>query len=168
MKVPTFKNGDKLTFSNCTLAYGHFDSVHPGHIRYLRHAASQGENLVIALLPDTKKGENNSYQFSQLERADGLADFALINGIFLLDDEENALCKAIETLNPKLLVFGKEFEGDDPEINKAIRLMKKKGRKIKFMLVMFNMQVHYYWKNQKMIYYKKIKINLFNLANDKK
>ncbi|MBO8240511.1 adenylyltransferase/cytidyltransferase family protein [Prochlorococcus marinus XMU1412] len=133
MKIPTFKNGDKLTFSDCTLAYGHFDLVHPGHIRYLRHAASQGENLVIALLPDTKKGENKSYQFSQLERADGLAAFALINGILLLDDEENALCKAVETLNPKLLIFGKEFEKSaDPEINKAIRLMKKKGRKVKF------------------------------------
>ena len=33
---------------NCTLAYGHFSTIHPGHIRYLNYAIKQGNSLVIA------------------------------------------------------------------------------------------------------------------------
>ena len=61
---------DKIIFPNnrldhligCTLTYGHFSTIHPGHIRYLKHAKKKGNKLVIALLGDgnpiTKK-----YQF---------------------------------------------------------------------------------------------------------
>ena len=81
MKTPIFKINDNLSFENCVLAYGHFNSVHPGHIRYLKNASKINNKLVVAVLPDTKEGINNNYQFSQKERADGLSALKIVNGI---------------------------------------------------------------------------------------
>ena len=47
-------------FKDFALAYGHFTTIHPGHIRYLKHAKSLASKLVIALKGDGNKlnGEN--------------------------------------------------------------------------------------------------------------
>ena len=37
---------------SCTLAYGHFTTIHAGHIRYLKHAKALGNKLIIALAGD--------------------------------------------------------------------------------------------------------------------
>ena len=39
---------------SCILAYGHFTTIHSGHIRYLKHAKRLGKTLVVAL-----KGDDN-------------------------------------------------------------------------------------------------------------
>ena len=36
----------------CTLTYGHFSTIHPGHIRYLNYAKKKKNKLVVALLGD--------------------------------------------------------------------------------------------------------------------
>ena len=51
------------SYKNCVLTYGHFNSVHPGHIRYLKHAASKGKRLVVALIHDKKNGKTQHYKF---------------------------------------------------------------------------------------------------------
>ena len=61
-----FETANSLQFKNCTLTYGHFDLVHPGHIRFLRKASNQGNKLVVALMPDKRKGESLNFQFNQL------------------------------------------------------------------------------------------------------
>ena len=45
------------------LAYGHFSSIHPGHIRYLQNAKSLGEKLLIALRGDKDKPNSEKYFF---------------------------------------------------------------------------------------------------------
>ena len=57
------------SWHGCVLAYGHFNTIHPGHIRYLRHARGLGKNLVVALIGDGK----NRYTFTQQERAEALS-----------------------------------------------------------------------------------------------
>ena len=44
----------KLTesFSDCILAYGHFDSIHPGHIRYLKYAKEKAERVALSVKPN--------------------------------------------------------------------------------------------------------------------
>ena len=69
MSIPIFTVDNSPNFIKCTLAYGHFNSVHPGHIRYLKNAASKGENLVVAILPDTINGNKRPYKFSQIEES---------------------------------------------------------------------------------------------------
>ena len=124
---------DEIPFKNCTLTYGHFNSVHHGHIRYLKHAASRGNKLIVAILPDTSKGSKNLYQFNQKERAESLSSFNFIDGIILLDDEENSLLNVIKKIEPNLLVLGKEFEKSrNSEIVKAIEFMRKQNKLVQF------------------------------------
>ena len=125
MSIPIFTIANCPTFIKCTLAYGHFNSVHPGHIRYLKNAASKGENLVVAILPDKIIGNKRLYKFTQMERAESLTALNIVDGILLLSDEKNALENAIKKLKPNHLVLGTEFEKtEDPEIKSAINIMK--------------------------------------------
>ena len=133
MNIPIFTIESCPIIKETALAYGHFNSVHPGHMRYLKNAASQGKSLVVAVLPDTHKGKNREYKFTQKERAEGLASINIIDGILLLKDEESSLVNAINVLNPSFLVLGTEFEDSkDPEIIEAIRVMKQNGLKVQF------------------------------------
>lgn len=133
MTIPVFTVANFPSFKKCTLTYGHFNSVHPGHIRYLKNAASKGNSLIVAIIPDTIHGKKRSYKFSQRERAEGLTAINIVDGIILLEDEENALEKAINKLKPNLLVLGTEFENSvDPEIINAISVMKKQGLAVQF------------------------------------
>ena len=133
MNIPIFTIESCPIIKETALAYGHFNSVHPGHIRYLKNAASQGKSLIVAVLPDTHKGKNREYKFTQKERAEGLASINIIDGILLLKDEESSLVNAINVLNPSFLVLGTEFEDSkDPEIIEAIRVMKQNGLKVQF------------------------------------
>ena len=133
MNIPIFTVDKCPSLKNFVLAYGHFNSVHPGHIRYLKKAASQEKSLIVAIIPDTDKGIKNGYKFSQLERAEGLTALNIIDGIILLKDEEFSLAKLIKKLNPNFLFLGVEFEETkNPEIIEAINMMKKNKKSVQF------------------------------------
>ena len=40
--------GDLKKRKDFTLGYGHFTTIHPGHIRYLKHAKSLGNTLIVS------------------------------------------------------------------------------------------------------------------------
>ncbi len=123
----------KLTesFSDCILAYGHFDSIHPGHIRYLKYAKEKGKCLVIALRGDLVVNGKNRFQFSQSERAESLDLLSIANHIICLEGDE--LYKLVENLKPKMLIFGKEFENtNDVNLIKAINVQKRINGEIFF------------------------------------
>ena len=45
------------------LGYGHFTTIHPGHIRYLKYAKSLGSELIIAIKDDGIYDDNQlNYQ----------------------------------------------------------------------------------------------------------
>ena len=133
MNIPIFTIEKCPKFEKCVLAYGHFNSVHPGHIRYLKKAASQDQSLIVAILPDTDKGINRAYKFSQLERAEGLTALNIIDGIILLKDEEFSLAKLIRKIKPNFLFLGVEFaESKDQEIIEAITMMRKNNKSVQF------------------------------------
>ena len=93
-----FKLEKTYSLKKCVLTYGHFDSIHPGHLRYLKKASSQGRKLVVALLPDTKKGVGRNLQFSQQERADVLSCFNFVDAIIFLEDKDFALLNVVQFL----------------------------------------------------------------------
>ena len=122
-----------LKLRKCTLTYGHFDLVHPGHIRYLRKASNEGYKLVVAVIPDYTNGKSNKYKFNQIERAEGLTSFSFVDAIILLKDEEYSLMKLINKLDPNLFLLGREYLNNrDSEILSAIEAIKQKGSRIKF------------------------------------
>ncbi len=117
--------------NNCVMAYGHFTTIHPGHIRYLRHAREQGDKLIVALIGNTLNEEGKAYHFDQKERAEALALLDIAHAIVLLNNNE--LTQAIKIIRPALLVLGREHkERPTSEINKAIKVLESTGKKILF------------------------------------
>ena len=111
------------------MVYGHFTSLHTGHIRYLKNASQKGKFLVVALLGDHT--ESGPYQFSQEDRAEGLASIDIIDKIILM--KKNELNHVIKKVRPSWLVLGKEYEtNNSPIIKHALKTIKNYGGKVKF------------------------------------
>ena len=116
---------------NCVLGYGHFNTIHPGHIRYLKHAKSLDKNLVIALIGDSIKGTENSFRFKQRDRAEALELLQITDYIICLEDNE--LDKVVKELEPKILVLGNEFESTkNKNILKALNFQRQSNKRIHF------------------------------------
>ena len=99
---PIIELSEATKYSGCILGYGHFNSIHTGHIRYLKRAKDINNILLVAILKNPKF---EGLIFSQHERADSLAQLGIANAIVLLPD--NSLEKAIERINPKEVILGK-------------------------------------------------------------
>ena len=131
MKTILITNKNKKSFYGCTLTYGHFSTIHPGHIRYLSNAKNKSGKLVIGLIGDKISSKSVFYKHSQNERANALKILNIADGIFLLN--ENFLSEAIEYLNPSNLILGNEFKNsNEEEITKAVQLIKRKNGKIHY------------------------------------
>jgi len=114
------------------LCHGHFNIIHPGHIRYLDYARQQCERLIVSIIGDTSfLNLDRKHHFSEDERASGVASIQSVDQVVLLG--EGNLNKLIQVLKPDVLVLGKEFENDlDNQISEAVKLLKKQGGKILF------------------------------------
>ncbi|WP_115071211.1 PfkB family carbohydrate kinase [Synechococcus sp. UW179B] len=116
---------DGASWHGCVLAYGHFTTIHPGHIRYLRHAHGLGKQLVVALIGDGKA----NYAFQQQDRAEALSLLGIADAVLLLEaDELNA---AIEALKPVVLVLGNEFK-NNAEIQTTLLQQRQQGGTVQF------------------------------------
>ncbi len=134
MSTPIYQLKEAACLTTSVLAYGHFNTIHPGHIRYLRHAKSLGKKLTVAIIGESfskKNAGQSEFIFKPKERAEALSLIDIADAIVLLNEEE--LPEAIKTLKPKLLVLGKEFEnGESDIINNSIKELKKVGGSIQF------------------------------------
>lgn len=112
--------------NNCVLTYGHFSTIHPGHIRYLNQAKNNSQIVYVALMGD--EGEEK-FIYEQKERAEALCCIDGIDKIVLLKKDE--LTKAVAIVKPKSLVLGNEFK-DIPKYSEALRKQKELGGEIRF------------------------------------
>lgn len=115
--------------NGCVLTYGHFTTIHPGHIRYLRHARELGPDLVVALVGDGPSDQPSPYLFRQEERAEALSLLGLADAILLLQADE--LEEAIRRLMPSTLVLGTELEGSE-RLKEPLMLLKTQGGSVQF------------------------------------
>lgn len=95
------KYGDTLVF-----VHGNFNILHPGHVRLLQFAKSNGTFLLVGVTPDGAPGTSIEADM-RLEsiRAIGVVDLA-----FVLEDP---LPDVIKALKPQIIVKGKEHEKHD-------------------------------------------------------
>lgn len=120
-------NWDQSTrYQDCVLTYGHFSTIHPGHVRYLRHARNLGNKLVVALIGDS--GVTN-YPFKQKERAEALSLLSIADAILLLKSDE--LYEVIKELQPAILVLGNEYK-DNLVIQDALTQQRTHGGEVQF------------------------------------
>ena len=99
-----------LVPKNSAVAYGHFDIIHAGHIRYLRHAKTIGASLIVAVQGDIIQ-PNQNLQFSAKDRSESLGLLGIADYIIVLN-EIDLLC-VLQTINPGTLVLGDEARIND-------------------------------------------------------
>jgi len=117
-----YKPGEKVV-----LCHGHFNIIHPGHIRYLDFSRQQGTKLVVSVLGDASfLNSEQKHHFMEEERASGLASIQIVDQVIMLGD--GTLEKLIQLLRPDILVLGKEFESEQHlQVDEAIRLLERQG-----------------------------------------
>ena len=113
------------------IAYGHFTTIHTGHIRYLRHAKKIGKELIVALLGDQDIKSGSNFAFKENDRAEALSLLSIADYIVLLGS--NSLENLLKELTPKVLVLGKEFENTkEKDIRESISFQLKSNKEVHF------------------------------------
>jgi len=107
--------GQRIVFTN-----GVFDLLHAGHVRYLHHARSLGDVLIVGLNSDrsvrANKGPGRPIT-PEAERAEILAALTPVDAVVIFDEETPL--DLIKTLQPDVLVKGADW-GDDAIVGRDI------------------------------------------------
>ena len=101
-------DGKRIVFTN-----GVFDLLHPGHVRYLQHARSLGDALVVGINSDrsvrVNKGPDRPIT-PEAERAEILSALSSVDAVVVFD--ENTPHELITALQPDILVKGADWAED--------------------------------------------------------
>ena len=100
--------GKTIVFTN-----GVFDLLHVGHLRYLQHARTLGDALLVGMNSDRSvraiKGEDRPIT-PEAERAEVLEALACVDGVVVFD--EDTPHDLIAALQPDILVKGADWAED--------------------------------------------------------
>src|SRR5262245_37435312 len=97
--------GKTIVFTN-----GVFDLLHPGHVRYLQHARSLGDALIVGINSDRSVGKVKGPDrpiTPGLERAEILAALACVDAVAIFDEETPF--EIISAIQPDILVKGADW-----------------------------------------------------------
>jgi D-glycero-beta-D-manno-heptose 1-phosphate adenylyltransferase len=97
--------GKTIVFTN-----GVFDLLHPGHVRYLQHARTLGDALIVGINSDRSvhavKGPDRPIT-PEAERAEILAALACVDAVAIFD--EDTPYEIISAIAPDVLVKGADW-----------------------------------------------------------
>ena len=100
--------GRRVVFTN-----GVFDLLHPGHVRYLQHARTLGDALIVGLNADVSVRRNKGTDRPlnpERERAEVLAALACVDAVVIFAEDTPA--KIIRLVQPDVLVKGADWPSD--------------------------------------------------------
>jgi len=103
---------------------GHFNVLHPGHVRLLRFAKECGDRLVVAVESDRIAG--NAAHVPEQLRLEGIQSNVWVDEAFLLD---GPVADLIARFRPDVVVKGKEHE---PHFNPELAVVEQYGGKLLF------------------------------------
>jgi rfaE bifunctional protein kinase chain/domain len=117
-------------FKGATICFGHFNTIHPGHVRYFRTAREHSETLIVALEGDAQLPPNQRQNiFPEEDRAQSLAALDLIDYIVILDS--GPLEDFLRSTPFSTLVLGKEFEDiRAPKVALAVAVVNSKSASV--------------------------------------
>ncbi|MBF0351777.1 MAG: adenylyltransferase/cytidyltransferase family protein [SAR324 cluster bacterium] len=121
------KNHQKVIF-----CYGHFNVIHPGHLRFLEYAKGLGQIVVVGVLGETHIADKyKAHYYSLTERLQGVN--ALHSVDYVVAIEQGSVEDIISGLCPEIVVLGKEFEEERrSEIQNQIDLVNQLGGQVIF------------------------------------
>src|SRR3954469_11077879 len=100
--------GRRIVFTN-----GVFDLLHPGHVRYLQHARSLGDLLIVGLNADASVRRNKGADrpiTPEGERAEILAALECVDAVVIFDQDTPA--DIVRLVEPDVLVKGADWPTD--------------------------------------------------------
>jgi len=112
--------------------HGCFDLVHPGHIRHLKHAAAQGDILLVSLTADAQvnKGDGRPL-FNQDLRAENLAALDFVDWVHVNPDE--TALRLLTDVKPDIYIKGREYENNgDPRFGAERTAVESAGGRVVF------------------------------------
>jgi rfaE bifunctional protein nucleotidyltransferase chain/domain len=112
--------------------HGCFDIVHPGHIRYLQFARSQGDVLVVSITGDAviDKGDQRPYIPQEL-RAENLAALEFVD--YVIIDPHPTARELLESVRPDIYVKGQEYAtSSDPRFLAEREAVESAGGRVIF------------------------------------
>jgi D-beta-D-heptose 7-phosphate kinase/D-beta-D-heptose 1-phosphate adenosyltransferase len=98
----------RIVFTN-----GVFDLLHPGHVRYLQHARSLGDLLIVGLNADASVRKNKGPDrpiTPEGERAELLAALECVDAVVIFDQDTPA--DIVRLIQPDILVKGADWPAD--------------------------------------------------------
>ena len=121
-------SGKRIVFTN-----GVFDILHPGHLRYLQHARSLGDVLIVGLNADVSVRRNKGPERpinAEHERAEVLEALECVDAVVLF--EEDTPHEIIGKIQPDILVKGADW-GEQAIVGRDI-VEAKGGRVVRIKL----------------------------------
>ena len=103
---------------------GHFNVLHPGHLRLLRFAKESGDRLVVAVESD--RVACSAAHVVEKFRVEGIKSNSWVDETILLDEP---LADLLERLQPDIIIKGKEYEGI---FNLEQKIVDSYGGRLKF------------------------------------
>ena len=106
---------DRLRAAHKTIVFtnGVFDLLHPGHVRYLRHAKSLGDALIVGVNSDGSVRRNKGTGrpiVPDTERAELLAALEPVDAVAIF--EEDTPFEIVAAIQPDVLVKGADWAED--------------------------------------------------------
>ncbi|MBZ0172276.1 MAG: adenylyltransferase/cytidyltransferase family protein, partial [Phycisphaerales bacterium] len=112
--------------------HGCFDIVHPGHIRHLKFAKSQGDILLVSVTGDEeiKKGTGRPLIPQEL-RAENLAELDCVDWVYV--EPRATAQELLDAVRPDVYIKGREYEhNDDPRFRAERETVERRGGRVVF------------------------------------
>ena len=118
----------KSTGNKVVLCHGHFNVIHPGHLRFLNFSKKQGDLLIVSILDQKHVSAEDDY-YTEEERAEGVASLEMVDAVYIL---EMPIVKFINSLKPNFYIKGREFENQKLSIQDEIKAVEQHNGQIVF------------------------------------
>ncbi|HHN77628.1 MAG TPA: hypothetical protein ENK11_03000 [Phycisphaerales bacterium] len=112
--------------------HGCFDIVHPGHIRHLKFAKSQGDILLVSITGDDeiRKGTGRPLIPQEL-RAENLAELDCVDWVYI--EPAATAQELLDAVRPDIYIKGREYEhNDDPRFRAERETVERHGGRVVF------------------------------------
>ena len=130
-KLRDYAESLKAENKKISLCHGHFNVIHPGHLRFLEYAKKNSDILIVAIWGDDKIDRDVADKFYKTDiRARGVASLEFVNKVFIFSGID--IIQLLETVKPQKLVMGEEFSNRLNELKNEIGTVEKHGGKVVF------------------------------------